>query len=367
MNARRVLGKVAVVLGAALSLALLVGAGATYKVLSRPRLSAIVSTTAGTVGRQACLDCHAPIADEWRQSFHSRSLTGPYWAQVRQLGYLDFFDRFRKPCVNCHAPANVLDLAANRESRAVSLGVECTPSLMRDPPGIMPAARSDAVDLGVDCTSCHVSRHGITGAGTRPTDAHRIVADRRFQDPVFTSSALCRTCHGATVKAWERTGLAAEGVTCVSCHMPVVRAASVTGGPERTRRSHSFPADKDSLSLALAVNASLEIVDGPMARLRIVNDRVGHYFPSGGNFLSVRMTARDSAGRKLKEQKRAFGRNEDLVLDFWPFNWDTRIAYGRQREIRFPLPGGHGTVEAVIRYHDWIKVAPVVRTLREDY
>lgn len=354
-------------MGLVLGLGLLLVAGVALKVLSRPRLPAVASTTHGTIGRQACLDCHAPIADEWRGSFHHRSLTGPYWAQVRQLGYLELFNRFRKPCVNCHAPADVLDLAVVAEARGTGLGVECTPNLLRDAAGIMPAARADAPELGVDCTSCHVSRHGIVGAGGRPTTAHETIADRRFRDPVVASTSLCRTCHGATVKAWERTDLAARGVTCVSCHMPLVRAPSTVGGAERLRRSHAFPADKDTNLLVRAVNASLEIADGPSAKVRIVNDRVGHYFPSGGNFLSVRLAIYDHTGRKLSEQMRAFGRNEDPILDFWPFNKDTRIAFGDRRELRFPLPDGHGRVEAVIRYHDWMKVAPVVASLREEY
>jgi hypothetical protein len=149
--------------------------------------------------------------------------------------------------------------------------------------------------------------------------------------------------------------------------MPPVRAASTPGGPERLRRSHAFPADKDPAMLAKALNASLEIVEGPAARIRIVNDKVGHHFPSGGNFLSVRLAVYDTSGRKMEERLEALGRDENLVLDFWPFRKDTRIPYGQTREIRFPLPKEHGSVEAVFRYHDWMKVAPILGTLRRDY
>ena len=314
-----------------------------------------------------CVDCHAPIADEWRQSYHYRSLTGPYWAEVRELGYLDVFERVRKECVNCHAPANVLDLPATMTSTSEELGVECTPNLLKEPKGTIPAARFDDVAMGVDCTSCHVAVSGIHGSGRRPTTDHETIADARFQTPAATADALCRTCHRTTVEAWKNTKLAAGGVTCLDCHMPMLTAPSVRGGPQRVRRSHRFMADKDPATLIAAVNASLEIAAGRQARLRITNDRVAHHLPSGGNWLSVHFKAYDSSGRMLTEQKSAIGRDEALLLDFWPFNKDNRIAFGEQRQMLFPLPDGHGSVEAVIRYHDWMRVKRTLVTLKETY
>jgi hypothetical protein len=85
---------------------LLLGGGLfAVTVLSRQPLRAVPSTRHASLGRAACIECHAPIADEWRQSYHFKSLTGPYWQDVRQLGYLGIFDKVRKQCVNCHAPA----------------------------------------------------------------------------------------------------------------------------------------------------------------------------------------------------------------------------------------------------------------------
>ena len=104
----RFLGIVAAVL---VGLAVLGGGLLAFEVLSRKPLRSTPSTTHASITRQECIDCHAPIADEWRRSYHYRSLTGPYWKDVRELGYLKVFDKTRKACVNCHAPANVLDLA----------------------------------------------------------------------------------------------------------------------------------------------------------------------------------------------------------------------------------------------------------------
>ena len=111
------------------------------------------------------------------------------------------------------------------------------------------------------------------------------------------------------------------------------------------------------------MNASLTITADRKARFRITNDRVGHYLPSGGNWLSVEFKARDASGRIRREKLEGLGKDEALLLDFWPFNIDSRIAPGEQREILFPLPEGRGTVEAVVRYHDWMRTKRIIRTL----
>lgn len=300
---------------------------------------------------------------------HYRSLTGPYFRDVRQLGYMRLFNATRKACVNCHAPANVLDLAESVPAARGEepLGVECTPNLLREPRGTIPAARADDVELGVDCTSCHVSKRGVVGAGHRSTAAHETLPDQRFATPALTADTVCRTCHRATVEVWKSTSFASAGVTCLDCHMPETSAPSVAAGPARSRRSHRFPADKDAAMLEKAVNATLKVTAGREALFRITNDRVGHDLPSGGNWLSVQLKAYDASGRVLKEHHEGFGRDEAMLLDFWPFNRDTRIRPGEQREILFSLPEGSRNVEAVVRYHDWIRTKRIVRTLRATY
>lgn len=367
---RRVVKAVAAVTLVLLGLAILSASGFALVIWSREPLAVVQSTTHASISRKECLHCHAPIAEEWRQSYHAVSLTGPQWQLVRELGYLKTFDRVRKRCVDCHAPANVLDLAVASASAAhanSSLGVECTPNLLREPRGVIPSARADDVDLGVDCTSCHVSKAGIRGSGSRRSDVHETVADARFQAPATTSERLCRTCHAAAVAAWEQTRYARDGITCLECHMPVVNAPSVAGGPDRSRRSHRFLADKDRATLEHALHASLDLVEGRKARLRIVNDRVGHFFPSGGNWVFVRLSARDPIGRTRAEKFVGIGREEALILDFWPFASDRRLGVDESRDIVLDLPEGHGTIEADVRYHDFMRANRTLATFTKEY
>ncbi|HEY6221074.1 MAG TPA: hypothetical protein VIX13_00930, partial [Candidatus Eisenbacteria bacterium] len=75
----------------------------------------------------------------------------------------------------------------------------------------------------------------------------------------------------------------------------------------------------------------------------------------------------DATGHVRSQKREAFGKNEALLLDFWPFNTDGRIAFGKEKEIVFTLPEPHGTVEAWVRYHDWMRVNKTIRTLRQEY
>lgn len=81
----------------------------------------------------------------------------------------------------------------------------------------------------------------------------------------------------------------------------------------------------------------------------------------------VQLRAYDSSGRVRSERIEAFGRQEALLLDFWPFNGDNRIAFGERQEIVLSLPELPGTVEAVVRYHDWIGIKRTLLTLREKF
>jgi hypothetical protein len=268
-----------------LVLVLAMGGYFTVGALTRERPPVIPGTVHSQLSRESCAECHAPIAREWRESFHFQSVTGPYWERLRTKGFDSVFGALRMPCMNCHAPANVLDLTE----------------------GAHPVQRTDAVELGVDCVACHVSEQGIMGPGRHVEAPHEVIRDERFRDASLASTALCSTCHeeagdcGKVVTEWQRTQFAADGVTCLHCHMPEITAPAVSGGPARRRRSHRFLGDKDDELLRAALNTSILLDDG-QAVVRITNDRVGHSFPASGmNWLFVKLQAFDEGGRMVEE------------------------------------------------------------------
>lgn len=333
---------VTLVLAVPIALVLSVPLYFAVRVLARQQPEVQSSTVHSSLSRESCDGCHAPVAAEWRESFHFRSLGGPFWERVRAKGYESLFNMLRIACINCHAPANVLDLAE----------------------GARPVRRSDEVARGVDCVSCHVSKRGIHGPGRSATAFHEVIADRRFRDPAVASVAVCGTCHeeaehANTVTTWRKTDFARDGVTCLHCHMPEIRAPSVTDGPTRTRRSHRFLGDKNEEMLKKALNASIDTTTDGKALVRIVNDRVGHSFPASGmNSLVVDVAVHDQGGRVVQEVKREFGTKERVpeYLDFWPFLQVTKIPYGESRDIVIPLPPGPGSVTADFLYRDWVTI-----------
>lgn len=330
-------------------LAVLLITVSTYFVVrahGREPLEVVPGTVHTVLSRESCTECHAPIAAEWRESFHFRSVAGPFWERIRRKGFAGLFEKLRVPCMNCHAPATVLDL----------------------PAGAYPQERSDAPELGVDCVSCHVSKGRIVGgaehraAGSTP---HETVGDERFRDPVLASTAICAKCHNEpleharTVEVWQRTELARQGLTCLHCHMPFVEAPVVAGGAARVRRSHRFPGDKDIEMLRTALNAAIDVATPGKAVVSIVNDRVGHSFPAAGtNSLIVRVTVRNETGTVVEEVERDFGTREWIpgYLDFWPFVRVTKIPAGEERAIAVRVPSGHGTISAEFRYRDWFAI-----------
>jgi nitrate/TMAO reductase-like tetraheme cytochrome c subunit len=341
----------------AVALPLVMGTYFTALTVGRARPEVRPATVHPTLSRESCVECHAPIADEWAQSVHFRSVTGPFWEGLRKDRYTDLFEALRIPCMNCHAPANVLDVAD----------------------GARPAERPHQVEFGVDCVSCHVSERGIVGPGRYVQAPHEVIPDERFRDPVLATTGVCARCHeeqgdcNKTVTDWSRTRFADEGVTCLHCHMPEVEGPLVVNGPPKARRSHSFVGDKDAEMLRAALNASILIEDEGAAVVRIINDRVGHSFPASGmNWLFVTVRVQDESGRAVAEVEHGFGSRELLpgYLDFWPFLQISRIPYGETREIRVDLPPGHGVVAAEFRYRDWFSVEDqdlVFATLNEPY
>jgi nitrate/TMAO reductase-like tetraheme cytochrome c subunit len=339
MRPRRVVATIAV--GTAIVLLAII-AHFVVRVAARERPAMAAATVHATLTREDCVTCHAPIAAEWRESFHHRSPTGPFWERVRRKAFGDLFEALRVPCMNCHAPANVLDL----------------------PLGAHPAERTEAPEMGVDCVSCHVSTRGVVGGG-RPLEApHEVIPDERFRDPARASTELCAHCHNEesdharVVEEWQDTPFAAAGVTCLHCHMPVVEAPVVTDGPRRRRRSHRFPGDKEPAMLRQALNAEI-VVRQRSAVVRVTNDRVGHSLPASGmNTLIVRVEVRNEAERTVAMTERHFGTRELVpgYLDFWPFQMVSKIPYGESREVAVALPPGEGRIVAEFRYRDWFAV-----------
>ncbi len=223
------------------------------------------------VSASACVGCHAPVLEEWRESAHALA-----WKDERYQKALSKVRR-EESCTGCHIPeplSSSLPLAPGASTRTTR-----------------PRARDEHKQLGVSCSACHLAADGATVLGPfgLETDAHPTRRDPRFE--VETASATCLPCHSTTIGpvigvgkdfiASDQEGL---GLSCTECHMPPIRRpiASDPEGqityPERRGRSHRILGPRDPAFLRRAFSLEVEGTAQGSATL-VVTNRAGHRVP----------------------------------------------------------------------------------------
>lgn len=305
---------------------------------------------------RTCAACHPDHHAEWQTSVHAQAWVDPqYQAEIGKSGN-------RWLCLNCHTP--LLRQQDLWPSGLVGGDVEL-PVLAPNP-----AFDDQLRDEGITCAACHVRDGAIAGPGSGGAAPHPVVVD-----PDLRSGALCRRCHdvqvvypGKSFVCTFETGLeldagswAAEGATCVTCHMPVGRRAAAVGGPEREVARHWWrgagipkfadgpypPPEANRFGLELGL-----VIEGDEAVVTMTNAHAGHRLPTGDPERWVQVDVRflDQAGAEL-------GNHTLEVRQEWAWEVpprkvaDNRLAPRESRETRLALPAGAVTVEAVATNH----------------
>jgi hypothetical protein len=241
-----------------------------------------------------CAGCHAAAAAEWAASAHGIAwLDHPYQAALAERTRPEL-------CAGCHVP---------------------TPLLAEGELPRQPKAREDAQEPrahGITCASCHQGA-GDTVLGPRgsETPAHPTGKSAYLAEK---SSELCATCHKTNIgpvvgiaKDFPESKAAAEGGSCVGCHMrPIERAWANAEGvaadasvPERVGRSHALQTPRDPAFLRRAFELSYRVEGG--STTVVVKNRTGHRVPGlQGRSLTFRFEALKGAATAAKGE---------LVLD----------------------------------------------------
>lgn len=142
----------------------------------------------------SCGKCHKTIYEQWSKSRHAHAWTNQ--------PFKDWMAKKKKPasCHKCHIPQSVLAIAPKQ-----------------------PKPRTDRLDEGVGCASCHVLDGKVHGPHGKDCDAHKNV-----KSPLFAkaNAALCQSCHRVAPKPvislgkdFERSDLSKQGKNCRGCHM----------------------------------------------------------------------------------------------------------------------------------------------------
>jgi hypothetical protein len=198
-----------------------------------------------------CRDCHVEVYNEWEASWHSRAWTDP---DVRALSN----DFANTDCIDCHAPRPVFETGVGQR--------------------VLP--RSARRSEGVDCIACHALPAApgeparMAGTIERLDVPCRPRIERDLSRPEF-----CAPCHDQhkTVEQWRATRYAAQGITCLECHMPF------RGGDPNRGRDHTMHGGHDLalVQRAVELRARREAAgDGARVVVEVENVGAGHHFPT---------------------------------------------------------------------------------------
>jgi hypothetical protein len=281
-----------------------------------------------------CGQCHTEFYEEWKDRAHAIAWTDPVYQEELKEKTVP------KNCHGCHIPGDV-------HARL----------------GRKPEVRTQRLDEGVTCVSCHKteSKKGvILGPFGSKTDAHP-----SEKSPVFDvkgSTQLCASCHSTKILPVLPVArdheeyvkqLGAEAKQCVECHMPEVKrhlAISIaTGEPvgeERMTRSHVVLGPRDPDFCALAFEPSAKADDKEIV-VSIAN-KTGHRVPGLTlRTFVVTVTPLEQDGKGAHVEKVEFSdKNELKTLE--------------TREIRVPR-GSSTSVEVTIdHFFKGEKVATVL-------
>lgn len=268
----------------------------------------------------ACGQCHASQHADWSTSLHAQTMSAGVAWQLRLLPPDE-----SKACLDCHAP-----LAEQKALVAQQRGWPQAPAA--PPPAHVPAALAEA---GLVCASCHVRQHQRYGP-PKPAVQANAPHGGFTPAPAFGDSRFCASCHQFaddgprtagklredTYRQWLASPQAARGESCQSCHMP--------------QRRHQWQGIHSPGMLRSALTATLRI-EGGRIHAAVTNTGGGHAVPTYlVAKIAVQIVARGAAPRVLAEK--VIGWQVDVSLEHEAF--DTRLMPGATVTLTAALPEG---------------------------
>ena len=203
-----------------------------------------------------CGSCHPQHYDQWRRSFHARSLTSDDFVRTFSQ-YLESVGAQAREdpqssmvCLSCHAP----------------LLKHAGPEIVRRVAGSVLARETEKLaGFEVGCLACHLTGdHIFAGPIEKPQDnpVHLSKFSRSYREPSFCAD--CHTWTASTIPCsnvyteWKISRAAKRGATCQSCHMVETSGNAAAGGPQRKIHDHVFPGGRSAAMLQKAVVLGLK-------------------------------------------------------------------------------------------------------------
>ena len=299
------------------------------------------------IGPADCGVCHAVQYRDWQGSLHARAMGPGVAGQFPTMGFAE-----TTSCLECHAPL------AEQWAQIPAPGGVLAPN-----PAYQPALR----DKGLTCAACHLRGHQRHGPPLRPgrEPVSQAVHGEAVRTPFFEASEFCKGCHQHgpdkvrpggkpvenTYQEWLESPYAARGVTCQECHMP--------------DRAHRWRGIHDAEMTRSGVTIRAEVTPEPVragagvrAELTLTNTGTGHAFPTYTTpAVFLRAAFLDASGQVLPGDNFAetiIQRRLDMTVSPWGEEFDTRVLPGRSAGLTFArrVPPGARTL------YLWVWVEP---------
>lgn len=276
---------------------------------------------------EACGTCHADQLAQWRGSLHAAAMGPGLMGQLRDYAAGDH--EGHQACLRCHAP-----LAEQADALVAELSGE--------------GGRGEGLHRrGLVCASCHVRGHTRFGPprrdGSVPAPGETLPHAGWSVSPAFADSRFCAACHQFepdgyalegkllenTYAEWRASRFAAEGVSCQQCHMPD-RQHLWRGihDPGTTRGGVTID------TLEFAADAA-EVRGGLVVR----NTGTGHHFPT---YLTPRIVFEGYQvgpdGHELPDTRVEWWIARAVSLDLSEELFDSRIPAGGEIELAYAMP-----------------------------
>lgn len=217
---------------------------------------------------ESCRACHPEQFAAWSGSRHAQAMGAGVMGQL-----LDISKEERQACLDCHAP-----LAEQAES--LETGIRH---------GTPQASSASLHGSGVSCAVCHLRHYQWHGPPRRadlppPGLGQPLPHGGWHSQPAFENSVFCAACHQFppqgnavngklledTYREWQASPQAREGKHCQTCHMP--------------GRRHEFRGihDPDMTSAAVKIEIAGPRLEagGLQASLTLTNTGAAHRLPT---------------------------------------------------------------------------------------
>ena len=279
----------------------------------------------------ACGTCHPRQFEDWQTAWHSRATSPGLLGQLQDMGAQA--QEEHQACLQCHAP-----LAEQAQHLVGSLAAGRT---------LPEQADGSSSAHGLTCAGCHIRKHRRFGPprtdGTTPTSGTKLPHDGWQATAAFSDSRFCAACHQFaadgpslngkplenTYAEWQASRHAREGRNCQSCHMPQRR--------HLWRGIHDPEMVKSGLTIETALTA---VGSGRVgAKLSIANTGVGHAFPT---YVTPRVVVEigqeDQRGKLIPATVERHLIARDVSIDLTVEHADTRLMPDEKRSYAYDRP-----------------------------